>query len=135
MPPKLQAALIGAGAVARRHHLPAFKRTRQVEVVALCDTNRRRARTLAKDFRVPRVYCDYLQLLSKEEPDFVDICTPQSTHVEICSAALNEGMNVIVEKPLCLKVPEALALQKLSEMRGASLCVMHKPFLYAKSIR
>ena len=122
---KLRAAIIGAGNVASRHHLPAYRRIKNAQIVAVCDTDRTRAQRLARKFRIPRVYTDHDELFRREQLDFVDVCTPVFTHMQICSRALTEGVNVLVEKPLCLTSTEALALSRLCDSKGVSVCVAH----------
>ncbi|WFA06539.1 Gfo/Idh/MocA family oxidoreductase [Bacillus sp. HSf4] len=45
----------------------------------------------------------------------VSIATPNSTHYEITKAALNAGLHVICEKPLCFTTQEAMELEKLAK--------------------
>jgi predicted dehydrogenase len=122
---KLRSAIIGAGYVASRHHLPAYKRLKHIEIVAVCDRDYKRASRLAKRFGIPRVYENHSELLQKEDVDFVDVCTPVFTHMQICSEALDQSVNVLVEKPLCLTSSDAIALERLRHLRSVSLCVVH----------
>jgi predicted dehydrogenase len=41
----------------------------------------------------------------------VDVCTPTATHVDIAAQALDAGVSVLCEKPLCVSLEEALRLQ------------------------
>ncbi|MBN3771060.1 Gfo/Idh/MocA family protein [Burkholderia sp. Se-20378] len=66
-----------------------------------------------------RCYPDYASMFDAEarRPDgirAVSIATPNNTHFEICRAALNAGLHVVCEKPLCFTTEEAEALQRLS---------------------
>ena len=80
---KLKAAVVGAGLIAGKKHLPAFVRHKnKVELAALCDLNQDGARKLAAQFGVPRVYSDIGEMIETEKPDLVDICTPPQTHVK-----------------------------------------------------
>lgn len=70
-----------------------------------------------------RCYRDYKTLLATESKrsdgiQAVSIATPNGTHFEICKAALDAGIHVICEKPLCFTVAEAEALLALSEAKG-----------------
>src|SRR4051794_4015611 len=47
-PPKLRVAVVGCGAVAQIHHLPAIVASREVEPTVLVDADARRARALAE---------------------------------------------------------------------------------------
>ncbi|MBU9522180.1 Gfo/Idh/MocA family oxidoreductase [Burkholderia multivorans] len=66
-----------------------------------------------------RCYPDYQTMFdaeAKREDGIraVSIATPNNTHFEICRAALNAGLHVVCEKPLCFTTQEAEALQRLA---------------------
>src|SRR5690606_17741336 len=52
---------------------------------------------------------DWRTLLTRDDIDLIDICTPGSTHAEIAIAALEAGKHVLCEKPLANTVAEAEA--------------------------
>ncbi|MGH6945553.1 MAG: Gfo/Idh/MocA family protein [Geminicoccaceae bacterium] len=62
-----------------------------------------------------RIVADYREVL--EDADLVDVVAPTEEHVEICIAAIEAGKDVLVEKPLTLRVDEA---QRLAEIVAAS---------------
>lgn len=69
---------------------------------------------------VSRCYSDYQEMFEKEKTrndgiEAVTIATPNNTHFTICKAALEAGIHVICEKPLCFKIEEAEALKKIAE--------------------
>ena len=53
---------------------------------------------------------DWRALLTRDDIDVVDICTPGDSHAEIAIAALKAGKHVICEKPLANSVEEAEAM-------------------------
>ncbi|WP_111766884.1 Gfo/Idh/MocA family protein [Nakamurella deserti] len=53
------------------------------------------------------VETDWRALLSRDDVDLVDICSPGDTHAEIAIAALEAGKHVLCEKPLANTVEEA----------------------------
>lgn len=70
-----------------------------------------------------RCYPDYKTLFTEEAKrddgiEAVSITTPNGTHYEICKAALEAGMHVVCEKPLCFKTGEAEELAELAEAKG-----------------
>ncbi|MGO4136692.1 Gfo/Idh/MocA family protein [Rhizobium brockwellii] len=70
-----------------------------------------------------RSYRDYLTMFATEAGradgiEAVSIATPNNTHFAICKAALEHGLHVICEKPLCFTTAEAEELKALSQARG-----------------
>jgi len=100
MPFPLRIGVIGAGAIATRGHLPAFKKLPDVEVIALCDTAVERAQAVAVQFAIPGVYADYRDLLAVSSIDAVTIALPNVLHAPVTISALEAGKHVLCEKPL-----------------------------------
>lgn len=70
-----------------------------------------------------RCYPDYATLFAQEaqRPDgiqAVSIATPNGTHFAICQAALEAGLHVVCEKPLCFTTEQAEQLRQLAAARG-----------------
>lgn len=137
---KLRAAIVGAGLIAGKKHIPAFLRHKnKVELAALCDLNQEGARKLAAQFGVPRVYSDLGDMIEKEKPDLVDICTPPQTHVRLAVEAMDRGCHVLIEKPMALSVAECDKIVEASARNGVKVCVGHSdlfyyPFLKAREL-
>ncbi len=84
------------------------------------------ATKLAGEFAIPRTYTDYRELLEKERPDLVAICTWPGTHAEITRAAAAAGARgIICEKPMCLSLEEADAMISACEPAGVRLAIAH----------
>ncbi|WP_421740600.1 Gfo/Idh/MocA family protein [Cellulomonas sp.] len=58
---------------------------------------------------------DWKALVSRDDIDLVDICTPGDTHAEIAIAALEAGKHVLCEKPLANSVEEAEAMVRAAQ--------------------
>ena len=113
----IKVAVIGAGAIARRGHLPALKLLEKeglVELVAIVDIKEDLAKRVSKEFDVQKYYIDYKRMLKVEEPDVAIICTPTPTHFKIAKDCV-EYSNLLIEKPLCIKLSEALILRDLAK--------------------
>ena len=72
---------------------------------------------------VSRCYPDYKTMFLEEtsRPDGIEvvtIATPNSTHYEISKAALEAGLHVICEKPLCFWIKEAEELASLAKSKN-----------------
>ena len=104
---KIPVAVVGAGNVARTAHLPVWKKIPEVELVALCDTNRKNLESAAKQWRIPYTYTDFDALIEQQkEGTIIDICTPPSTHKQFATRALEAGHHVVLEKPIAMSMDE-----------------------------
>lgn len=77
-----------------------------------------------------RCYPDYQTLLERESErgdgiEVLTVATPNSTHYDICRAALAAGLHVVCEKPLTLDVEEAETLAEQAAGSGRVLAVMY----------
>lgn len=66
------------------------------------------------------VETDWKTLVTRDDIDLVDICTPGDTHAEIAIAALAAGKHVLCEKPLANSVGEAVAMAEAAEQARAN---------------
>ena len=102
MRPDVRIAVVGTGAIAQMAHLPVLRKMRGVNLVALCDIDRAKARALADRFEIPDVYGDIEDLFSASEPDAIIISTPSLLHQPYVLEALAAGVDVLCERPLAL---------------------------------
>lgn len=118
----VQVAVIGTGSISSMH-LSSYKKNTNVELYAVCDLNEERANAAAKLYGATKVYTDYRELLADPVIEAVSICTWNNTHAEISIAALKAGKHVLVEKPLCRTVEEALSIKDAVKESGKLLQV------------
>lgn len=102
-------AVLGAGDMAG-HHLKAWQELGH-EVVSVTDVDAKRARELAGNARVERVYSDYREAVSQEEVDVVSVCLPLALHAPATIAAAGHGKHVFCEKPLARTMAEAKRME------------------------
>ncbi len=93
--------LVGAG-FAAHFHAHCYRRVSGVEVElrAVASAHPARARALAEEFGIDRVYERVEDLLGDPAVDLVDLCVPNHLHVPLIEAAAAAGKHVAVEKPL-----------------------------------
>lgn len=103
-PPKLRLAVVGCGAVATIHHLPAIALSERVEAAVLVDADAGRARALAERFGVPEVATDFKDLPGKV--DAAVVALPNNLHAPVSVELLRRGVHVLVEKPMAMNVRE-----------------------------
>ncbi|MDQ4077574.1 MAG: Gfo/Idh/MocA family oxidoreductase [Chloroflexota bacterium] len=123
---KLRVAVIGVGAIATDEvhgHIPNYKAIDDVEVVAISDINGRRAQFVADRFDIPQVYTHFRDMLAHTEVDAVSIAAPNFLHSAIAVGCLEQGVHVLVEKPMALTVSEARRMIDAAEENGMTLFV------------
>jgi len=125
----MKIGLVGCGGVAN-YHAKIYKLIKDAEVVAVTDVNLERARSFASRFKVKRYFPTYQDLLEMENLDYVDVCTPTSTHAPIVIDILRSGMNVLCEKPLALNSEQCDQIISEAETQRAKLCICHNQIFF-----
>lgn len=122
---KLKGAFIGFGQIAEKGHWPSYAAAQDVEIGAVMDPSTAR-QAAAKALKPSlRVYSSVEELFRAEKLDFVDICTPPSSHATLALNALEHGAHVLCEKPLTLKPAEYLDLAQASERAQRTVFTVH----------
>jgi predicted dehydrogenase len=122
---RYRGAIIGLGGVARGSHVPGFmydSATRnRLEIVATVDGSP----SATPLDGVPQIGTrEGLQAIA--DVDFVDICTPTSSHLDLTIWALERGYHVLCEKPVALTVREARRIADASRAAGRVVMPCHQ---------
>lgn len=120
----MKVGIIGCGGIASSH-IQAYKKLKNVNVVALCDLNLERTKNLAAKFKIKETFRNYWDMFEKENLDLVDICTPVSTHARIVCDAAKVVPAILLEKPMALNVSECDEIIKTVKKHGSKLCIGH----------
>ena len=91
--------IIGVG-FGKRVHLPAFRSDSRCQVKGICAAHDDRALEVAKEFRIPRTFYRWEELVRDPEIDAVSIAVPPTLQAPIVCAAARAGKHVFCEKPL-----------------------------------
>ncbi|BDG04640.1 Gfo/Idh/MocA family protein [Anaeromyxobacter oryzae] len=110
-----RAGLIGAGKMGISHYAILGAHPR-VEVAAVCDSAAYVTSALRRQTGVP-TYKDFRKMIDEAALDCVVVATPTATHFEAAAYALEHGLHVFVEKPLCLDPAQSLRLAELAVAR------------------
>ena len=119
----MRVGIVGAGAIARRGHLPTYRAIPEIEVVGIADIDQSLAAKVAQEFKIPRYFSTAEELLEDDSIALIDICTPTKTHLEMVRMAAEKGKHILVEKPLAISLKDALEIQRLVNDNGTKLCV------------
>src|SRR5229473_2737383 len=90
----LRGAVIGFGNVAIHGHLPGWLGRPDVRIVAAADARPGQRTECQRLLPEARWYDSPDELLEREPLDFVDICTPPSSHAPLTVRALDRGLHV-----------------------------------------
>ncbi|MBS7654304.1 MAG: Gfo/Idh/MocA family oxidoreductase [Thermoproteota archaeon] len=129
----LKVAVIGCGNIGQVH-IDRWKSISGVELLACVDVERERAKQMSEKFHIPNFYENLDPVLKDSSVDILDVCTPTYTHKEIVETALEYGKNVIVEKPIALKLKDAESMINKARNAGIKLMVAHVLRFWAEYI-
>jgi UDP-N-acetyl-2-amino-2-deoxyglucuronate dehydrogenase len=115
--------LIGCGAVGQKH-VQALAHLDGAELTATVDQDRDRAEAAALPFDAT-AFTSADSLYKSGLVDAVVIATPSGTHPEIAFQAMEQGLDVLVEKPLALSYRDAVDLTRFADDAGVLLAVTH----------
>ena len=128
---RLKVAIIGAGFVAQKRHIPAFLRLKKyVTLSAICDLNYELAKEVARKFGIPNVYSNITECISNEHPDIVDVCTPPAAHVSVAVEAIEAGCHVLLEKPMASSLADCDKMIDAAKKNNVKLSVVHNQRFY-----
>ena len=124
-------ALIGCGRVSP-NHIKAAKEN-GFEIAAVCDIRGGNIDDMfARSVLTPeetegiRRYADYREMVRAERPELVSIALPSLLHAEAALFVINEGVNVIVEKPIAMSMAEANAIVEAADRTGVVVSACHQ---------
>jgi predicted dehydrogenase len=112
-PPPLRIGIAGYGVMGKAHTYgyrvaPMLRRLPVTPVVTVMSgRDAAAAGAAARAYGVPEIVTDWRELISRDDVDVVDICTPPGTHAQIATEAAAAGKAVLCEKPLALTYAEA----------------------------
>jgi predicted dehydrogenase len=118
-------AIIGFGNVAIHGHLPGWLARGDVRIAAASDVRDAQREECGRRLPGAHWYDGAEALLDREPLDFVDICTPPSSHAALIRAGLERGLHVLCEKPLVRSLDELEPLARLAQRSKRVLQVVH----------
>ncbi len=115
----LRIGVVGGGLIAQAIHLPRIARLRErFELVAIVDPSETVRKALCARYPSARPYSDWRRMLEVEVVDAIVVCSPHATHAEVTLAALDAGVHVLVEKPLCIDPVDARLICRRQDETG-----------------
>ncbi|WP_058535316.1 Gfo/Idh/MocA family protein [Legionella saoudiensis] len=118
---KIRCAVVGVGYLGR-FHAQKYQLIPHAELVAVCDLHEETAKKVGLELNVP-AYTNYRDLFGKV--DAVSIAATTSMHYELAKAFLEQGIHVLLEKPITETTAQAEELIQLAKKHQAKLQIGH----------
>ena len=128
---KVRVGIIGTGWIADAH-MVSYMKMPDVEIVAGADLVEGKAAAFFEKYGVEaKCYGSHKEMLDDEslKLDAVSVCTYNRTHAECAIYALQKGVNVMLEKPMCVTLDEAVEIMKAEKESGKVLSIGFQPRL------
>lgn len=113
----MRSAIVGYGNIARLHEQVLEQQGHTI--VAVCDVDPKKLETAPGE----RHYTDLVAMLDHEEIDVLHICTPHYLHADMIIAALERGINVLCEKPICISEEDIVRVIEAAKKSSAQIGV------------
>jgi predicted dehydrogenase len=121
----MRAGLVGTGFIGSVH--ARSLRAAGITLAGVASSTPERAEAAARHLGADRAFASALELVQSPGIDVVHIATPNHLHFELTLAALQAGKHVVCEKPLALRLDDALQMAETAERCGLLGAV---PFVY-----
>ncbi|MBN1795971.1 MAG: Gfo/Idh/MocA family oxidoreductase [Sedimentisphaerales bacterium] len=134
----MRTGIIGCG-IAMPHHILGIREVKNVDLVALCDIDKDKLHKKAQQLEVKNTYTDFSRMISSEKLDAVHILTPPKTHSQVTVKVMEQGCNVLLEKPMAITTIECDEIITAAKRNKVKLCIMHNhmfdpPILKARQL-
>lgn len=128
---KVRVGIIGTGWIAEAH-MNQYLKMPDVEIVAGADLVPGKAEEFFKKFGVEGVKCygEHTEMLADQanlKLDAVSVCTYNMTHAVCTIDSLKAGINVLLEKPMCVTLEEGIEIMKAEKESGKILSIGFQP--------
>lgn len=123
---RVNVGVIGLGEVAQIIHLPILEElAERFRLAAICDVSPSLMAALGERYGVPpdAWHLDYRKLVARADVDAVLVLNSDEYHAECAIAAARHGKHVLVEKPVCLTIPDAEAIAHARDAAGVQIMV------------
>lgn len=125
--PQYRTAIIACGVIARVHARGWLGVPGQpTQIAALADLHPDARREFGDFFDVPADsrYADYREMLDKERPDFVDVCSWHQQHAEmVIAAAARRPKAILCQKPMAVDLGQADDMLTACRRNGVKLII------------
>ena len=122
MEKKVKFGIVGVGSRGLQAFSTMICKRSDAEIAAFCDTNALRMKCAAEKLNItPNFYSTITDMVKNESLDAVVITTPDFYHEECAIEALQNGVNVLIDKPLATSVKGCRNIIAAAEKAGKTV--------------
>lgn len=125
MADKVGIGIIGTG-FARKVQIPAFRACENTRIVSVASGSAENAEATATEFEIGHFTGDWRETVSHTDVDLVCITTPPNLHREMALFAIENGKNVLCEKPMAMNVAESEEMLFAAKKAGVLALIDHE---------
>ncbi len=118
---KIKVGVVGVGYLGKLH-ARIYSESEAVQLVGVADTDKGRAEEIARQTG-SKPFVDYSELFGKVNA--VSIAVPSGLHYRVASDFLNQGIDILIEKPITDSIADAEGLVRMAGDRDLILQVGH----------
>ena len=130
---QLKVGLIGCGRISERHASVLTDLAEQFRLLSVCDIQEDRLKKIAQKYNC-KSYSNHKEMVKNERLDVVCVLSESGTHFEISRQICDVVKNLVVEKPLALKLSHVDELIEKCNESGTELFVV-KQNRYNRPVR
>jgi scyllo-inositol 2-dehydrogenase (NADP+) len=121
----IRTAVLGYGLAGRVFHCPFIAAVPGLELTSIVVSNPERATAAKAAYPQTRIVATVDEALADPAIDLIIIGTPNETHFDLVTRALNAGKHVVCDKPLTTSAADALTLVALARQQDKILAPFH----------
>jgi predicted dehydrogenase len=125
---KVRYAVVGAGWISQAEFMPGVEHTGNSELAALVTGHEEKAEKLGEKYGIPNTYTydEYDDMLASGDVDAIYIALPNWAHIDFAVRALDNGIHLLLEKPMAVSVAQCERIIETSERTRAKLMVAYR---------
>lgn len=119
-------AVIGCGGISRMH-ANWYKNIPETVIDTAADIYEESVKKFCEEYDVKKPYTDYIEMLEKEKPDIVSVCTRPKQHAEITIECAKRGVKgILCEKPMAENLGQADEVLAACAENNVKLAIDHQ---------
>lgn len=118
---KLGVAVVGTGFWGK-NHARVYKELQETELLAVCDIEAERARSVAAQFGA-KPYTSFRKMLQDRNIEAISVATWSTSLAKVATEAVKAGKHVLVEKPMAASVGQAEKLLEAAKKKRVHVSV------------